>query len=888
MIGTTVSHYRVIEKLGSGGMGVVYRAEDTRLGRAVALKFLPEAVAQDAQVLERFQREARAASALNHPGICTVHDIDVHEGRWFIAMELLEGQTLGERIAGRPLPLPQLLDLGMQIADVLEGAHGRGVVHRDLKPANIFVTPRGQAKLLDFGVAKVTHVVAAPGATGGMTAPDLTSTGTVVGTVAYMSPEQVRGETLDARTDLFSLGVVLYEMATGRQAFSGMTTGVVFDSVLNRDPPPPSRLSAMVPAELDRIIEKAIEKDRDVRYQTARDLLADLKRLARDTTSGRRASQGESSGDVTQPAITPTVLLPARRKPGRRALMGVVLAATVLVLGALAFRLLPAPEAPRLGNVVQVTSNRLPKYRLLTDGARLYFTQEPFLAGPGVAQVAVDGGEVVTVPLPFGRASLIDLSPDRTKLLVRADRDVLNNDGPLWIVPIVGGAPRPLADISARDAAFSPDGKAMAYVTGADLFVAASDGTAGRKVATLSGTGAGYVTWSPDGRRLQVSVREQALPFRAAIWEVDANGGTPSRLLPDFPSSTCCGRWTADGRFYVFIAGAIGGRWDVWLLPAQRGLLSRSTPVPVRLTRGPLDYRDPVPSPDGQKIFVTGQRTSGELVRCPLRSAACAPYLGGIDAEGVSFSPDGQWVAYTLADDTLWRSRADGSERLQLTFPPLVALLPHWSPDGRHIAFSSRAPDSTSRIRSVAVDGGPSELLLPADAAEQIDLSFSPDGRSLVFGGVPRFGPADRELQVQVLNRQTGEVTPVAGAKGLFSPRWSPDGRYLAALTTDMQHVLLYDMRTRRWRPLVDSTDLIAYPSFSRDGARLLFDDGNARVSVRLADGRRETVFEYAGMQRLSRRVGAWAAHAPDEAVLVLRDTSLSEIFALELETGTN
>jgi eukaryotic-like serine/threonine-protein kinase len=854
------------------------------------LKFLPEAVAQDAQVLERFQREARAASALNHPGICTVHDIGVHEGRWFIAMELLEGQTLGDRIAGRPLPLPELLDLGMQIADVLAEAHERGVVHRDLKPANIFVTPRGQAKLLDFGVAKVTHATTAPGATGGVTAPDLTSTGTVVGTVAYMSPEQVRGETLDARTDLFSLGVVLYEMATGRQAFSGTTTGVVFDSVLNRNPPPPSRLSAVIPAELDRIIEKAIEKDRDVRYQTARDLLADLKRLARDATSGGRASQGQSAEDVTLPASTPALLRPARRKAGRRALMGVALTATVLVLGALAFRLLPAPPAPRLGNVVQVTSNRLPKFRLLTDGARLYFTQEPFATSTNLAQVAVDGGEVVTVPLPFDRPMLLDLSPDRTKLLVRANRGVLNDPrgGPLWIVPIIGGVPRPLADITARDAAFSPDGKAIAYVAGGDLFVAASDGTARRKVSTLASTDAFYVAWSPDGRRLQVSVHEQGPPDRIAIWDLGADGSTPSRLLPGFPSSTCCGRWTPDGRFYVFTAGAIGGRWDVWLLPAQRGLLSRSTPVPVRLTRGPLDYADPVSSQDGKKIFVTGQRRSGELVRCPLRSAACAPYLGGIDAEGVSFSPDGQWVAYTLDDYTLWRSRADGSERRQLTFPPLVALLPQWSPDGRHIAFSSQGPDNTSRIRSVAADGGPSELLLPADAAEQIDLSFSPDGGSLVFGGVRRGGPEDRELQVQILNRQTGAVAPIAGAKGLFSPRWSPDGRHIAALTTDMQHVLLYDMRSRRWRPLVDSTGLIAYPSFSRDGAHLLFNEGNARVRMRLADRRRETVFEYAGMQRLSRRVGAWVADAPDEAVLVVRDTSLNEIFALDLETAAN
>ena len=291
MIGKTFSHYRVVEKLGGGGMGVVYKAEDTRLGRAVALKFLPEGLAAEPQALERFQREARAASALNHPGICTVHDIDAHEGQWFIAMELLEGQTLRERIGGRPVELSALLDLGIQMADALDAAHGKGVVHRDLKPANVWVTPRGQAKLLDFGLAKLSHQGAVSDSSEKPTEapPELTTAGSVMGTVAYMSPEQVRGEALDARTDLFSLGIVLYEMATGRQAFSGTTTGVVFDGILNRDPPPASEANPAVPQELDRIIGKALEKDQDVRYQTARDLEADLKRLRRDTTSGRKA-----------------------------------------------------------------------------------------------------------------------------------------------------------------------------------------------------------------------------------------------------------------------------------------------------------------------------------------------------------------------------------------------------------------------------------------------------------------------------------------------------------------------------------------------------------------------------------------------------------------------
>jgi serine/threonine protein kinase/Tfp pilus assembly protein PilF len=312
MIGRTLSHYHITSKLGSGGMGVVYEAEDTTLGRHVALKFLPTEFAQDASMLERFQREARAASALNHPGICTVYAIDQHEGQHFIAMELLEGQTLSERIRSGPFDLPQLLDLGIQISDALESAHARGIVHRDIKPANIFINARGQAKILDFGLAKMELRRSASGPSEQPTtarADELTKAGTTIGTVSYMSPEQARAQPTDARTDIFSLGAVLYQMSTGALPFEGDTSAVIFDSILNRDPVPAQQIKPSLPTELGRILAKALEKDRDLRYQNTTDLKTDLLRLRRDIDSGgRRAADSVGRRVAAQPEKSIAVL----------------------------------------------------------------------------------------------------------------------------------------------------------------------------------------------------------------------------------------------------------------------------------------------------------------------------------------------------------------------------------------------------------------------------------------------------------------------------------------------------------------------------------------------------------------------------------------------------
>jgi eukaryotic-like serine/threonine-protein kinase len=883
IVGRTISHYTVLEKIGGGGMGVVYKAEDTRLSRNVALKFLPEDISQDPQAIERFRREARAASSLNHPSICTIYDIGEFEGRPFIVMELLEGQTLKQRISKKSLPTNELLDIAIQITDGLEAAHAKGIIHRDIKSANIFLVDRGPAKILDFGLAKLTaYRQPATSSVSESSIPTQvhfledalqTSPGSSMGTVAYMSPEQVRGEELDARTDLFSLGVSLYEMSTGALPFSGLVPALIFDSILHSSATPATKLNPRLPLAFENILTKALEKDTDLRYQTAAELRSDLKRLRRDTELGR-------SGSSASLPVAPEADRPTHGRLHWQTWTAVT--AGALVIAAILGYVLTRPVAPpRVLRTVQLTNTNRPKSDLVTDGSRLYFIE----GQSRLVQTAVTGGEIFPIANSLedtGFSNVFDISPDGSVLLMNTARGT-SLDGPLWGVPVLGGTPRRLGDLVGHAGAWSPDRQSIVYANGNDILLAKSDASQPRRLLTVGGT-ASDLRWSPDGAVLRFTVNDPQTNARS-IWQASADGANLHPLLAGWNTTPneCCGNWTPDGKYFVFQA-VRDGTANLWASHEHGGLFVSTSHEPVQLTTGPMNVGGPVPSRGGKKIFVRGWQPRGEVVRYDAKTGQLAPYLSGISAMGLDFSRDGQWVAYNDGTDgSLWRSKMDGTQKLQLVIPPMLAYLPRWSPDSKQIAFFGHPPGEPWQIYVVPAAGGAPELLYRS-SINLADPNWSPDGKSLAFGenSLNNQGSA-----VYILDVKTRKASKLPGSDGLYSPRWSPDGRYIAAIPLDSLKLMLFDLSTQKWTEL--ARIFVAYPTWSRDARYLYFDgildnqEGYYRVQI--SDHKLERIFSLKGFQAAGGEFGNWSGLAPDESPLLVRDASIQEIYALDWET---